>query len=304
MEEWNISSGDHKINWYPGHMAKSRKALQEQLSRIDAVIELCDARIPMASRNPDLSELLGRKPRLLVLNKSDLADEQETRKWMAYLRQNGQQCMAFDSVRGKPRAMVNQAAELTRPVVERYQQRGVRKTVRLMITGIPNVGKSTLVNRLKGNAIAKAGDRPGVTRSNQWVHITPYLELLDTPGLLWPDLSNQEDARVLAMVGTINDDILNREELAGQLLMRLLQICPAAVRDRYHLKEEQYALETVLQAACRGRGWLRQGGVPDTERGASVVLDEFRSGRLGRITLQTAETGGGVSDEEGLAGKA
>ena len=197
-----LRAEDKAINWYPGHMARAKRRLMEQLSRVDVVVELCDARIPRASRNPELSELVKNKKRLLILNKADLAEEAATRAWLAYYRSQGMDCMSFDSAKGRAKDVVTRIEKAASEAVARMAAKGVKKTVRVMIVGVPNVGKSTFTNKVNGSSIAKTGDRPGVTRSNQWVRITPYLELLDTPGLLWPKLDNQDDARALAFVGT------------------------------------------------------------------------------------------------------
>lgn len=279
-----------QINWYPGHMAKSRRLLQDQLRAVDAVIELCDARAPLATRNPDLEKLTRGKARILILNKADLADDRETARWVEYFRSQGLSAMRFNSNGGKTKEILARIQEATRPAVERAAARGVKKTVRLMIIGIPNVGKSTFINRIHGSGIAKASDRPGVTRSNQWVKIGPYLELLDTPGMLPPRMDDQESARLLAYLGSIRDQIMNTEELAGQLLMHLQAINPAAVAARFKLPEgETYDdPQLALEAACRGRGWLISGGRPDVDRAAALVLDEFRAGKAGKITIERA----------------
>ena len=275
-----------QINWYPGHMAKSRRLLQDQLRAVDAVVELCDARAPLATRNPDLEKLTRGKARILVLNKADLADDAETTRWIAHFRARGLTALRFNSNGGKTKEILSRIEEATRPAVERAAARGMKKTVRLMVIGIPNVGKSTFINRLHGSGIAKASDRPGVTRSNQWVKIGPYLELLDTPGLLWPKLSDQRDAQCLAFVGTINDQVMDQQMLAIRLLERLMQDKPDAVAARFKLKDASLTGVPLLEEACRGRGWLLPGAVCDTDRGAAVVLDEFRAGKLGRISLQ------------------
>lgn len=279
-----------QINWYPGHMAKSRRLLQEQLRAVDAVIELCDARAPQATRNPDLEKLTKDKARILVLNKADLADDAETARWVEYFRQKGLTAMRFNSNGGKTKEILAKIEQATKPAVERAAKRGVRKTVRLMIIGIPNVGKSTFINRIHGSGIVKASDRPGVTRSNQWVKIGPYLELLDTPGMLPPRMDDQEGARLLAYLGSIRDQIMDTEELAGKLLMHLLELRPAPVRARFKLAEdvvfEDY--QTAVEATCQSRGWLISGGRPDTDRGSALILDEFRAGKAGRITIQPA----------------
>ena len=278
------------INWYPGHMAKSRRMLIEQLRAVDAVVELVDARAPLSSANPDLRGLTRGKARLLVLNKADLADDAATSRWLEYFREKNVMAMRFNSNGGRVKEMLERIARATQPAVERAAARGVKKTVRLMVVGIPNVGKSTFINRLNGSAVAKASDRPGVTRANQWVKVGPYLELLDTPGMLWPKLDNQDSARVLAFLGSIRDQIMDGEELASELLARLMALSPQATSARFKL--EGAAADTpgyaLLEMACRGRGWLMAGGRMDTERGAALVLDEFRAGRVGRITLEMA----------------
>lgn len=279
-----------QINWYPGHMAKSRRLLQDQLRAVDAVIELCDARAPLATRNPDLEKLTRGKARILILNKADLADDRETARWVEYFRTQGLSAMRFNSNGGKTKEILARIQEATRPAVERAAARGVKKTVRLMIIGIPNVGKSTFINRIHGSGIAKASDRPGVTRSNQWVKIGPYLELLDTPGMLPPRMDDQDGARLLAYLGSIRDQIMNTEELAGQLLMHLQSINPAAVAARFKLPEGEIYddPQLALEAACRGRGWLISGGRPDVDRAAALVLDEFLAGKAGKITIERA----------------
>ena len=277
-----------KINWYPGHMAKSRRLLQDQLKAVDAVIELCDARAPMATRNPDLENLTRSKARILILNKADLADDQETARWVEHFRQKGLTAMRFNSNGGKTKEILAKIEQATKPAVERAAKRGVKKTVRLMVIGIPNVGKSTFINRLHGSGIVKAGDRPGVTRSNQWVKIGPYLELLDTPGMLPPRMDDQNGARLLAYLGSIRDQIMDTEELAGQLLMHLMELRPEPVRARFKLPEDADLSDPQLaiEAACRSRGWLISGGRPDPDRGSALVLDEFRAGKVGKVSIQ------------------
>jgi len=275
-----------QIQWYPGHMAKAKRLLGDQLRRVDAVIELCDARLPVSSRNPDLLDLTRGKERLLVLNKADLADECATRRWAAAFLKEGQEAFAFDAARGRAQDAVRRIESMTAQAVKRQAARGIRKTVRAMVVGVPNVGKSTFINRLCGAAVTITADRPGVTRANRWVRVSPYLELLDTPGMLWPRLNDETAAKRLAFLGTIRDDILDGEALAVSLLETLLRVRPEAVRQRYKLSDEPLAGPQLLQAVCRGRGFLLSGGRPDTERAAAVVLDEFRAGRLGRITLE------------------
>ena len=283
-----VKAEEKAINWYPGHMARAKRKLVEQLSRVDVVVELCDARIPRASRNPDLDELVKNKKRLLILNKADLAEPEKTAAWLAYYRAQGMDVMSFDSAKGRAKDVLTRIERAASEAVARMAARGVKKTVRVMIVGVPNVGKSTFTNKINGTSIAKTGDRPGVTRANQWVRITPYLELLDTPGLLWPRLSDQKDAQCLAFVGTINDQVMDQQMLAIRLLERLMQDKPQDVAARFKLKDATLTGVALLEEACRGRGWLLPGAVCDTDRGSAVILDEFRAGKVGRFTLQTA----------------
>ena len=275
-----------QIHWYPGHMAKAKRELVEQLKRVDIVIELCDARLPISSRNPDLSKLAQGKKRLLVLGKADMADEQATRQWVQLLKRQGIDAISFNAVRGRASEVLQRIDVLTADAVSRAAARGIRKTVRAMVVGIPNVGKSTFINRLHGSAIARAEDRPGVTRANRWVRVSPHLELLDTPGLLWPKLDDQQAAQRLAWLGTIRDEILDSEGLAISLLDYLMTLTPSATAQRYKISDPSLRGDALLEAACLGRGFLLPGGVADRTRGASVILDEFRAGRIGRITLE------------------
>ncbi len=279
-----------QINWYPGHMAKSKRLLGGQIWQVDAVVELCDARAPLSSRNPDLIAAERGKARILVLNKADLADERETKAWLAYFKSRGEDAVAMNAAGGSTREILSRIERAVKPSVDRMKARGAMKTVRLMVVGTPNVGKSTFINRLRGSAVAKTADRPGVTRSNTWVRVGPYLELLDTPGMLWPRLSDQHGARMLAYLGSIADRIMDGEQLAAGLIALLLLISPASASARFKLPEGARALseQELLEAACLGRGWLMSGGRPDVTRGAALVLDEFRAGKVGRITLEKA----------------
>lgn len=274
-----------EINWYPGHMARAKRLLAEQLSRVDVVIELCDARLPLSSRNPDLIRLTERKERLLLLGKSDLADSAMTAKWLNVFRAQGIACMALD-MNKQAKAALSLIDKAARESVERAKQRGIKKTVRALVAGVPNVGKSTLINRLHGGSVAKVGDMPGVTRSNQWVKITPYLELLDTPGLLWPRLDDPLAARRLAYISAIRDEVLDTAQLSIQLLTDLIDAAPKAVEERFKIHDLSLRGPDLLDAVCQGRGFLMKGGVYDTERACKVILDEFRGGKLGRITLE------------------
>ena len=282
---------NERINWYPGHMAKSRRLLQEQLRAVDAVIELCDARAPLATRNPDLERLTRGKARILVMNKADLADDNQTARWLEHFRGRGLTALRFNANGGKVRDILARIEAASKPALKRYAARGVRKTVRFMVIGIPNVGKSTFINRLHGSAIVKASDRPGVTRANQWVKIGPFLELLDTPGMLPPRMDDQDGARLLAYLGSIRDEIMDTEDLAGGLMALIRAQNPAALAARYKLPEDcPDAPHALLEAACKGRGWLLSGGRYDTARAAALVLDEFRAGKIGKLTIEPVPT--------------
>ena len=274
------------INWYPGHMAKAKRQLADQLSRVDVVVELCDARLPYSSRNPDLDKLISGKKRVLMLNKADLADAGATGVWLNYFRAQGIDAVSYSATGGKAKDAIAAIDRAAKEIVERAAQKGMRKTVRVMVVGVPNVGKSTFTNRLHGGNIAKTGDRPGVTRSNQWVRISPYLELLDTPGLLWPRLDDQVAARRLCYIGTVKDDVVDLAMLTIHLLEDMMAVKPQAVMERFKVKDATLRGEELLEAVCRGRGFLMKGGVCDYDRCCSVVLDEFRAGKLGRITLE------------------
>lgn len=274
------------IQWYPGHMAKARRLLGDQLGRVDIVVELCDARAPLATRNPELDRLCAGKKRLLVLNKADLAADKVTKDWIKYFRAHGIETVAFRSNNGRPRDVLQPLERLTAAEVKRMRERGVNKTVRGMVIGIPNVGKSTFINRLYGAAIVKAADRPGVTRSNQWVRVGAYLEMLDTPGMLWPKLSDQEGALLLAFLGTIRDSITDAEGLSIKLLDRLMAMLPAETAARFHISDKSLRGGELLDAVCRGRGFLLSGGRLNTEAASAVVLDEYRAGRIANMTWQ------------------
>jgi len=284
-----MSENPKKINWYPGHMAKTKRQLQEQIRRIDLIMEVCDARLPYSSRNPELKTLAAGKKHMLFLNKSDLADPTASSRWLDFFRNEGTEAHLMTASRLNGKETVGLIDKATREIVERSLSKGVRKTVRAMIVGIPNVGKSTLINHLYGRNISQIGDRPGVTRSNQWVKVSPYLELLDTPGLLWPRLEDQTAARRLCYIGSIKDDVIDIYELTIQLLQDLCRIAPEKVKERFHIEDTGLTGVELLDVVCKGRGWLLKGNQPDYDRCCSVVLDEYRGGKLGRITLEMPE---------------
>ncbi|MBR4502431.1 MAG: ribosome biogenesis GTPase YlqF [Clostridia bacterium] len=291
-----------EINWYPGHMAKAKRELQEQLKKVDVVVEVLDARIPHSSRNPDLARMCAHKKRLMVLGKSDLADPEMTKAWVEYYRGTGVSCIHAEMNRDAKRILSAIERE-ARESVDRAMERGIRKTVRVMVAGVPNAGKSTLINRLNGQSVAKVGDRPGVTRSTRWVKVGPYLEMMDTPGLLWPRLDDPDAARRLCYTSAIKDDVVDTYALATHLMEDLLTAVPKAASERFHLKDPALRGQEMMDAVCVGRGFLMKGGVPDLERCCRVILDEYRGGKLGRITLEAppcADTGkADENNEEG-----
>ncbi|MDR1263814.1 MAG: ribosome biogenesis GTPase YlqF [Oscillospiraceae bacterium] len=281
-----------QIQWYPGHMAKARRQLIEQLRRVDAVAELCDARLPRSSRNPDLDKLCADKHRALVLNKTDLADPRATDAWLSKLQGSGVDAIAFDALKGRPQDVLRAIERASAHALKRAASRGINKTIRVMVVGVPNVGKSAFINRLSGRASARTADRPGVTRAPQWVRVTDTLELLDTPGLLWPRIDDADASRRLAYLGAIRDEILDQETLAEALLNELMSSAPESARARFKLPDSAGLADanykSTLEAVCVGRGYMLGGGRLDTARAAAAVLDEFRAGKLGRITLERA----------------
>lgn len=285
------------IQWYPGHMTKTRRQMEAIIGRVDAVCEIVDARIPQVSRNPDLDSIAGDKPRMIILNRIDLADPGATSRWMEFYRAKGYSVITTDARKG---AGVKQFApavrELLADKIERWNQKGqVGHSVKVMVAGIPNVGKSTFINKVLGKKAAKASDRPGVTRGQQWFRVTGGLELLDTPGILWPKLDDERTGVYLAVTGAIKDDILDVETLACKLMEILHRHAPQALAERYKIQlpenpeDIDFLGYELLLLAGRKRGFLISGGEIDTERMARILLDEYRSGKLGRITLETPD---------------
>lgn len=269
------------IQWFPGHMAKAKRLLLEQLRWVDAVIELGDARLPESSLNPMLRELLADKPKLLVLNKSDLADEAWTERWLERLGQEGPAFPVSATAGSGVGRIVPHLESLMRGKQEQLAARGVRaRPIRAMVVGIPNIGKSSLINQLTGGARAKTGNKPGVTRGNQWIRINPRVELLDTPGLLWPKFDDPEAGRKLAAVGSIKDEVVDSEELALWLIKWLEEHYPSAL-ERYRRGPGEITLEDI----GRARGCLVQGGRFDTLKAAQIFFKEFRAGTLGKVTM-------------------
>ncbi len=273
------------IQWYPGHMAKSRRQIGEKLKLINVAVIAIDARAPKSTLSPDLLELLSGKACIVVLNKSDLADEQQTKLWTDYYKREFGNALSFNAMRDKKGLLLGAISKAAAPVIARYAEKGVRKTIRVLVAGIPNVGKSAIINRLVGRKSAKEGDKPGVTRGLQWVKLSDTLELLDSPGLLWPKIESQETAAKIAVCGSLKQEILDETALAVALIDMLRSAASGAITGRYGVEEKGTAHE-ILEAICVKRGFLLRQGETDTERGAKVLLDEFRGGRLGRITLE------------------
>ncbi len=280
------------LSWFPGHMTKTRRMITAEIKNMDAVCEILDARIPLSSRNPDVDELTAGKPRLVVLNRVDQADPGETRRWAAYFRGKGYAVLEANAKGGAGTAQFAAAVrELLRDKLAAWADRGqVGRTVRIMVLGIPNVGKSTFINKVAHRKTARAEDRPGVTRSKQWVPVDSTLELLDTPGILWPRFDDPEVGKRLAFTGAIKDDVVDMEELACCLMDYLSRRYAPVLAERYKIEvEPEDGGYDLLEKAGRKRGFLMRGAQVDTQRMARVLLDEFRGGKLGRFTLETVE---------------
>lgn len=285
-------SGAGPIQWYPGHMTKTRRQMEQDLKQVDAVCELLDARIPLSSRNPDIASLCGGKPRLVLLNRADLADPAMTERWRERFRREGLAAVKTDCKNKKGIAAFQPAVrELLAEKLQRYREKGqTGRALRLMVAGIPNVGKSTFINQISGRKSAKAENRPGVTRGRQWIASGPELLLLDTPGILWPKFEDPEVGRRLAYTGAVKDDILDTADLAAGLAELLWRRYPDRLRERYGFDAPPDAPGwQLLEALGRRRGFLISGGEADSERAARTLLEEYRSGKLGRLTLETPE---------------
>ena len=276
------------IQWYPGHMTKTRRQIEADLKQVDAVCEIVDARIPMSSRNPDIDSICGSKPRIIVLNRMDLADPAATKRWAAYFRSKGMAVIATDCKTRKGIADFTPAARTAcAEKLERDAARGMNRPLRVMVVGIPNVGKSTLINQISGRKGAKAENRPGVTRGKQWVTVDSGLQLLDTPGILWPKFEDPEVGMMLAYTGAVKEGVIDIEELACRLMELLHKFYPQVLLERYKVEaEEGTPGYELLEMAGRKRGFLLARGEIHTERMAKVLLDEYRSGKLGRFTLE------------------
>ncbi|MCH4040047.1 MAG: ribosome biogenesis GTPase YlqF [Eubacteriales bacterium] len=276
--------------WYPGHMTKTMRQMKEDLKLIDLVIEIADARIPVSGRNPELGNLCGNKARIVIFGKADLADERETARWQEEFRKKGQKTIFCDfrknSIRKQLLPLIQEA---TREKAERDRKRGMKpRNVRAMVCGIPNVGKSTFINSFAGTAAAKTGNRPGVTKGRQWIHMGGGVELLDTAGVLWPKFEDQKTGLALALVGSMPDDIIDRGELVVDLIRVLKKRYPGILNARYGCDESREMEAEIMADIAARRGALKKGAEPDYEKVSRLILDDFRSGRIGRITLETA----------------
>ena len=282
------------LQWFPGHMSKTRRMISEHLKLVDVLVEILDARLPLSSRNPEIDKIAGDKLRILVLNKADLADSAATAAWQAYFARQGLTAVPLDSQSGKGFSAFAPAVDrVMKEKIERDRSRGIqRHSVKLMVVGIPNVGKSSFINRLSGRSAAKTGDRPGITTTKQWIRIAGKSELLDTPGILWPKFESPEVAKRIAFTGGIRDEIIDIEELACQLLAYLSERYAAALCARYKLTVDPAQTEPydLLEEIGRKRGCIVSGGNVDTFRAAALLLDDFRSSKLGAITLELPDT--------------
>ena len=284
------------INWYPGHMAKTQKQILEDLKLVDVVVELLDARIPRASQNPDIAELIKNKKRMVVLNKSDLADEEETARWIKYFKNKNIPAVDVDSNKGKGvQVVIKEIEKLMDDELRNQIQKGrIRKTIRVMIVGIPNVGKSSFINRISKRTTMAVGNRPGVTTRKQWIRIGNQVELLDTPGVLWPKFESEEVGLNLAYTGSIKDEVIDKEDIAYHLIKYLEENYQRNLYEKYKIKSDeidhikndsQFYLE-LMHLIGKKRGALVSGGNVDETKVANIVLDDFRSGKIGRITLE------------------
>lgn len=279
--------------WYPGHMTKARRMMQENLSLVDLIIELVDARVPQSSRNPDIDALGKNKYRLILLGKADLADPKANQRWMSYFQEKGIPVLEINAKSGKGvKSIQGLVQEVCREKIERDRKRGIlNRPVRAMVAGIPNVGKSTFINAFAGRNCTKTGNKPGVTKGKQWIRMNKGIELLDTPGILWPKFEDQKVGMRLAFIGSINDEILHIEELSLDLIAFLQAEYPGRLSERFEVDEKQAPLDVLIEISRRRRCFLK-GEEPDLRKASAILIDEFRSGKLGGITLELPEDGG------------
>ena len=278
-----MSENAKQINWFPGHMAKANRQMEEQIKLVDIVIELRDARAPLASFNPTFDKLINQKPRLVILNKADLADDVENKKWLNYFKDTN--TLLVNSIHDNIKIIVvNKVKEILKDKIEKARAKGIRKKVlRAMVIGIPNVGKSTFINNIVKKKVAKTENRPGVTKSLTWININEDLMLLDTPGVLWPKFENQEQAKILALLGSINDDILDKEDLVEFGLAYIVKEYPGYLNSRYGIDENT---EDLIDAIGKAKGWLKTGSEVDRKKSHQLILKDVRLNNIGRITFE------------------
>ena len=284
------------LQWYPGHMTKAKRQMMEDIKLIDLVIELLDARVPLSSRNPDIDEIAGNKARMILLNKADLADPEKSKAWMQRFEKDGLSTCLINSRDAKDMKQINQMVEkVCAAKFERDRKRGIRnRPVRAMVVGIPNVGKSTFINSYARKAVAKTGNKPGVTKGKQWIKLSNVLELLDTPGILWPKFEDQTVGLHLAMIGSIKDEIINTEELSLELIRILQEQYPGMLQEYYGYAEIDPSAEgkeevAILEGIAKVRGCIAKGGELDYQKAANQILENFRNGKIGRISLESPE---------------
>lgn len=281
-----------QIQWFPGHMAKTERQISADIKLVDVIIELLDARIPISSANPRLSDLIGNKKRLILLNKSDLSDPKENQQWQLYFQNKGLPSLCINSTSNNQytKSIYTKIQKLCADKMERNKRRGIKNTtIRAMVVGIPNVGKSTLINSISNKAAAKTGNKPGVTRSNQWIRLNKDIELLDTPGILWPKFENETVGRHLAFIGSIKDDILDSNDLCYYLIEHLITEYKGRLHERYVINEEQDPL-AIIQEIAQKRMCLKKGGELNIDAASRMILDDFRKAKLGNITLEKVKT--------------
>ncbi len=275
------------INWYPGHMAKAKREIEKALKLADVAVEVLDARAPAATMNPDIERLTKSKQRVIVLNKADAADPAKTLIWIDYFRAKGHISIDYSAIKPGRTNLGKAILQAADEIIKKWENKGVKKTVRVLVLGIPNVGKSSIINKLSGAVKAKTGAKPGVTRAGQWIKIGPYLELMDTPGILWPKLSDKKGARRLAYLNAIRDEVLDGYELALSFADEIKKISPGSMKTRYGFDCAGLANEEILISIAKRFGFILKGAEYDIERAGTALIDDFRTGKLGRITLET-----------------
>lgn len=277
------------INWYPGHMKKTKESIKKNLPLVDIIYELLDARIPISSKNPDIDYLVGNKPRIIILNKSDLSDPEKNIMWQKQLFKKGIPSILVNSLENTGiKELINKSNELMKDKRDKQEKKGIKnRSIRVMIVGIPNVGKSTLINNLSGKKGTKTGNKPGVTKGNQWIRLKNNLELLDTPGILWPKFEDENIGFNLAFTGAIKDEILDTETLSYKLIEKLVDICPLLLEERYNIIVSNKSADEIFIDIAKKRGCIIKGGEIDYSKTSNIILDDYRKGRIGRITLET-----------------